>query len=50
MKFLQEMILDVITEAQIEFHDAVFGATFEIPTLNGKAKLKIPSGIQSGQI
>ena len=42
--------LDVITEAQIEFHDAVFGATFEIPTLNGKAKLKIPSGIQSGQI
>ena len=26
------------------------GITLEVPTLDGKAKLKIPAGIQSGQI
>ena len=41
---------DVITEAQIQFQDAALGVNLEVPTLDGKAKLKIPSGIQSGQI
>jgi len=41
---------DVITEAQIQFHDAALGVNLEVPTLDGKAKLKIPAGIQSGQI
>ena len=41
---------DIITEAQIQFHQATFGITLEVPTLDGKAKLKIPPGIQSGQI
>ncbi|MDP6338976.1 MAG: molecular chaperone DnaJ [Candidatus Marinimicrobia bacterium] len=41
---------DVITEARIQFYQAALGLTLEVPTLEGKAKLKIPAGIQSGQI
>ncbi|MBT3479529.1 MAG: molecular chaperone DnaJ [Candidatus Marinimicrobia bacterium] len=41
---------DVITEVQIQFHQAALGITLEVPTLEGKANLKVPSGIQSGQI
>ncbi len=41
---------DVLIEAHITFSQAALGDTLEIPTLNGVAKLKIPSGIQSGQI
>ncbi len=41
---------DVITEVQIQFYQAALGLILEVPTLEGKAKLKIPSGIQSGQI
>jgi len=41
---------DVFTEAFISFYDAILGKTLEIPTIDGHAKLKIPSGIQSGQM
>ena len=41
---------DVLIEAHISFSQAALGDTLEIPTLNGIANLKIPSGIQSGQI
>ena len=41
---------DVITEAKIQIQQAALGVSLEVPTLEGKAKLKIPSGIQSGQI
>ena len=41
---------DILIEAHISFSQAALGDTLEIPTLNGIAKLKIPSGIQSGQI
>ena len=41
---------DVLIEAHIAFSQAALGVTLEVPTLNGKAKLKIPAGIQSGQI
>ena len=41
---------DVLIEAHIGFSQAALGATIEVPTLNGKANLKIPAGIQSGQI
>ena len=41
---------DVLIEAHISFTQAALGDTLEIPTLNGIANLKIPSGIQSGQI
>ena len=34
----------------ISFNDAVLGAETEIPTINGKVKIKLESGIQSGKI
>ena len=37
-------------EAVVSFSDAVLGASLEIPTLNGKAKIKIEPGTQSGKI
>jgi len=41
---------DVFIEAHIAFSQAALGSTLEVPTLDGKAKLKIPAGIQAGQI
>ena len=41
---------NVILELHISFPLAVLGGKIEIPTLNGKVGLKIPKGIQSGQI
>ena len=41
---------DVITEVVIQFYEAALGITLEVPTLEGKANLKIPAGIQSSQI
>jgi molecular chaperone DnaJ len=36
-------------EAYINFVDAVLGASIEIPTVNGKAKIKVEPGTQSGK-
>lgn len=41
---------DVILDLLISFPDAALGTEVEIPTLNGRAKLKIESGTQSGKI
>ena len=41
---------DVFTEVIIQFDQAALGISLEVPTLEGKAKLKVPAGIQSGQI
>ena len=41
---------DIFTEVRIQFDQAALGISLEVPTLEGKAKLNIPSGIQSGQI
>lgn len=41
---------DVILDLLISFPEAVLGTEVEIPTLNGKAKLKIEPGTQSGKI
>ena len=40
----------VILELNISYPTAVLGGKVEIPVLGGKAGLKIPSGIQSGQV
>src|SRR5882757_3002433 len=42
--------LNVAFELHISFSDAVFGLQAEVPTIDGKAKIKIPSGTQSGKI
>lgn len=42
--------LNVAFELHISFSDAVFGMQAEVPTIDGKAKIKIPAGTQSGKI
>ncbi len=42
--------LDVIYPLHISFPDAVLGTQVEVPTIDGKAKIKIPAGTQSGKI
>jgi molecular chaperone DnaJ len=42
--------LNVAFELHISFTDAVFGIQAEVPTIDGKAKIKIPAGTQSGRI
>lgn len=37
-------------ELHISFMDAVFGTQVEVPTIDGRAKIKIPPGTQSGRI
>lgn len=42
--------LNVAFELYISFTDAVFGIQVEVPTIDGKAKIRIPAGTQSGKI
>lgn len=41
---------DIYLEYPLSFSEAALGTTIEIPTLEGKAKLKIPSGTQPGTV
>jgi len=41
---------DLICETPISFPQAAMGCELEVPTLEGKIKLKIPAGTQSGKI
>jgi molecular chaperone DnaJ len=49
-KELQREGLNVVYELHISFPDAVFGTQLEVPTIDGRAKIKIPAGTQSGKI
>ena len=49
-KELQRDGLNVAFELHISFPDAVFGTQVEVPTIDGRAKIKIPAGTQSGKI
>jgi molecular chaperone DnaJ len=42
--------LNVAFELYISITDAAFGTQIEVPTIDGKAKIKIPPGTQSGKI
>ena len=42
--------LNVAYDLYISFPDAVFGTNSEVPTIDGRAKIKIPPGTQSGKI
>ncbi len=42
--------LNVAYDLYITFPDAVFGTNVEVPTIDGRAKIKIPPGTQSGKI
>jgi molecular chaperone DnaJ len=42
--------LNVAFELHLSFPDAAFGTNVEVPTIDGRAKIKIPPGTQSGKI
>jgi molecular chaperone DnaJ len=41
---------DLLYELPINFAQAALGTEVEVPTLNGKTKIKIPAGSQTGQV
>jgi molecular chaperone DnaJ len=41
---------NLIFELYLNFADAALGTSVEVPTIDGKVKIKIPSGTQSGKI
>ena len=41
---------EVLCEVPISFTQAALGAQIEVPTLDGKVKMKIPPGTQSGKV
>lgn len=49
-RFFERKEADLHCEVPITFDEAVFGAKIDVPTINGKAKITIPGGTQSGQI
>jgi molecular chaperone DnaJ len=49
-KELQRDGLNVAYDLHITFTDAAFGTQVEVPTIDGRAKIKIPAGTQSGKI
>lgn len=48
--YLQREGNNVAFDLYISFTDAVFGSNTEVPTIDGRAKIKIPPGTQSGKI
>jgi molecular chaperone DnaJ len=42
--------LDIICDVPVNFVQAALGAEIDVPTLDGKVKMKIPSGTQSGKV
>ncbi|MBI4529754.1 MAG: molecular chaperone DnaJ [Deltaproteobacteria bacterium] len=42
--------LDLVCEVPINFVQAALGTEIDVPTLEGKVKMKIPAGTQSGKI
>ncbi len=47
---LQRDGLNVAYDLHISFPEAAFGTSIEVPTIDGRAKIKIPPGTQSGKI
>jgi molecular chaperone DnaJ len=41
---------DVVIEVPVSFPQAALGSEIEVPTLEGKIKLKVPAGTQSGKV
>jgi molecular chaperone DnaJ len=42
--------LNVAYELHVSFPEAAFGTSVEVPTIDGRAKIKIPAGTQSGKV
>ncbi|KAK7822593.1 chaperone protein dnaj 1 [Quercus suber] len=41
---------DIYVNSNISFTQAILGGTVDVPTLSGKTQLKIPKGVQPGQL
>ena len=41
---------EVICEVPVSFTQVALGCELEVPTLDGKVKLKVPAGTQSGKV
>ena len=48
--YLQRDGMNLIFELYLNFADAALGTSTEVPTIDGKVKIKIPAGTQSGKI
>lgn len=49
-KFFVRKDFDIFYEFPVNFAQAALGDDLEVPTLGGKAKLKIPPGTQNGKV
>jgi molecular chaperone DnaJ len=49
-KELQRDGLNVAYDLHLSFPEATFGTQVEVPTIDGRAKIKIPAGTQSGKV
>lgn len=49
-EFLQRDNMNLIYEMYINFADAALGKSEEVPTIDGRVKIKIPPGTQAGKI
>jgi len=49
-KFLKRDGRNVVHDMYISFPEAALGANLEVPTISGKARIKVPEGTQSGKI
>jgi molecular chaperone DnaJ len=47
---LQRDGMNLIYELYLNFADAAMGTSVEVPTINGRVKIKVPAGTQSGKI
>lgn len=47
---LKRADLDVVYTLPVSFPDAVMGTKVEVPTIDGRAKITIPAGTQSGKV
>ncbi len=49
-EFLQRDGMNLIHELYLNFADAALGTSVEVPTIDGRVKIKVPAGTQSGKI
>ena len=49
-RIFQRSGADLITEIPLSFAQMALGAAVEVPTLRGRAEMKIPAGTQSGKV
>jgi len=48
--YLQREGMNLVHDLYLNFADAALGTSVEVPTIDGRVKIKVPSGTQSGKI